>query len=151
MFEWLLRTKTSPDQLKGALDDIEKSRNLVWLYLTDDQESIVGFGALGPVEWRWPDADGEEVAHLQIVYAGIDRRFRGSRDADGSYARQIMEHLIDEARDRSEATFVSLFVHEQNTHASDFYQRLGFEFEDRLNDPDQLTGAMYRAMYRFIR
>jgi ribosomal protein S18 acetylase RimI-like enzyme len=141
VFDWLCRPKGS--EPGGALDDIAKNKTLVWLYRDDGK--VVGFGALAPEQFRFPQDDGPEVEHLQIVYLGVDERCRGRR-----YARAILSDLLAEANERCDAAIVSLFVHEKNHLAIKIYQNYGFEFLSHVNEQDA-SGTVYLAMYTRIR
>ena len=108
----------------------------VWLFETAEGE-IVGFGSLGTSIWRWPPPDGKRTTIVLIPMLGIDTRYHGQPpEKQWRYSRQIMSHLLFEARQLSRQwsgdanqrpQWLVLMVHKENKRAVRFYQRCGFE------------------------
>ena len=94
------------------------------------------------------DEAGQPIDHLQIVYLGVDARFRGK-----GYAREILIDLLAEAEDRSPAPIVSLFVDSENQKACEIYQKpeFGFVRWPHVDERDPDSGVLYLAMYARIR
>jgi ribosomal protein S18 acetylase RimI-like enzyme len=108
----------------------------VWLFETAAGE-LVGFGSLGPARWRWPPPDGSPTVVLLIPMLGLDQRFQGQPpEPEWRFARQIMSHLISEAKamsrqaadeGRAPIVWLVLLVHRDNQRAIRFYEKCGFE------------------------
>jgi ribosomal protein S18 acetylase RimI-like enzyme len=118
----------------------------VFIYF-DEHDEPVGFGALGPMSYRFPTAQSPLMNHLQLVYAGVDLYQRGK-----GYFNEIIIDLLDEAEARSPATFVTLFVDEKNKTALDIYRKpkFGFKRIEYLDETDPETGVRYLAMYAML-
>jgi ribosomal protein S18 acetylase RimI-like enzyme len=131
----------------GAVDDIDARENIVWVYF-DEYDEAVGFGAIGPAVFVYPDVDGADVEHLQIVYAGVDFHHRGR-----GYFKIILSDLLAEAHDRSPAPIVTLFVDSKNRYAREIYERdeFGFMRLPYLDEYDPVSGLTYLAMATLVR
>ena len=102
-----------------------------WLY-RNQAEEVVGFGSLGPIRWRWPLPDGSYANLLIIPMLGIDERFHGKPpEEEWRYSRQIMNHLVYEARQMSAGAkkpieWLLLLVHSDNERAIKLYEKFDF-------------------------
>lgn len=125
--EWLLGS--------DVWESIEKRGTKVWLFRTE-LDVIVGFGSLGMTRRKWPPPDGKYSNLLIIPMLGIDRRFHGQPpDPDKRYSKQILSHLLHEARQlfqsnqnagRETLPLLTLYVHEDNYRAIRLYEKVGF-------------------------
>lgn len=133
--------RAASEWIKGSevFDSIEKSRTKVWVF-RNSSDVVVGFGSLNATGWkRWPPPKGPRSRLLYIPQLGIDSCFQGRpEDPKWRYSKQIMEHLIYEARmlaiqirdTKKKAKHVDLLclhVHKDNEPARKVYER--FEFE----------------------
>lgn len=140
--------RASSEWIKGSevFDSIEKNRTKVWVFRNSSDE-IVGFGSLNATGWkRWPPPDGPRSRLLYIPQLGMDSRFHGKpEDAEWRYSKQIMDHLIFEARELAieirdskppskHVDLLLLHVHKDNIVAQKVYER--FEFQ-RLSGFDE--------------
>jgi ribosomal protein S18 acetylase RimI-like enzyme len=122
-------------QGSDVLDSMNRGTK-VWLFETAESE-IVGFGSLGPARWRWPPPDGSPTVVLLIPMLGLDTRFQGQPpDPEWRFARQIMSHLVSEAKAMSRQAadeagapivWLVLLVRRDNRRAIRFYEKCGFE------------------------
>lgn len=130
----------------GALFDLKKRRvRGIWLYASK-QDGLVGFGSLGPTNWKYPEPDSPPVKHLHIPWVGLRHDLQGRPTGvarDLRYSYQIMGDLIAEAANYTQyPRLLSLYVHHKNQRAIAFYQHLGFVFV-----PHQITDSgQYRGM-----
>jgi ribosomal protein S18 acetylase RimI-like enzyme len=118
-----------------VLDSMRRGTK-VWLFETARGE-IVGFGSLGSTRWRWPPPDGSPTAVLLIPMLGLSARFQGQPpDPEWRFARQIMSHMVSEAKAMSRQAaeesgtpigWLVLLVHRDNERAIRFYEKCGFE------------------------
>jgi ribosomal protein S18 acetylase RimI-like enzyme len=120
-----------------VLDSITHWQTRVWVF-RDESETVVGFGSLGPTQWRWPPPAGDYTRMLMIPQLGIDARFRGQPpDPERRYSNQIMSHLIFEAQEwaseirrtkpaKKHVALLILQVHKNNIPARRLYEK--FEF-----------------------
>ena len=125
--EWILGS--------DVFDSI-KRHTRVWLFETGAGE-VVGFGSVGTARWRWPLPDGSYARIVLLPMLGIGERFWGQpSDPDWRYSKQVMEHLIAEARElvrewpdgaADKLKWLALTVHRDNARAIRFYERCGFE------------------------
>ncbi len=123
--------------IKGSdvLDSMARGTR-VWLFETEENE-VVGFGSLGISQWRWPPPDGLRTTIALIPMIGIDVRYHGKPvDPVWRYSRQIISHLIAEARQlalewpddsTTRPQWLVLMVHQDNPRAIRFYEQAGFE------------------------
>jgi hypothetical protein len=87
--EWL--------RVSDVLHSMQRSTR-VWLF-ENQAGTVVGIASLGVSRWRWPPPDGSLTNILLIPMLGIDVRFQGlPPDPDWKYARQIMSHMLAQAR-----------------------------------------------------
>lgn len=125
--EWLLGSDVIASMSRGTR---------VWLFETAAKE-IVGFGSLGTSRWSWPPPDGNKTTIALIPMLGIAQRFQGEPpDPEWRYSRQIMGHLIAEAKrlasvdataDAPPPQWLVLMVQRDNARAIRFYEQCGFE------------------------
>ena len=138
------------DWIKGGPDGVlehQAQGGEVWLYATDARE-VVGFGALGVSNWRWP-TNKDRPRRVSIITAlGVDRRYHGQPPGppEQRYASQILRDLIHEAsQHREREPLLGLFVHPENGRAIRFYERAGFApFFRTYTDPE--SGVTYQSM-----
>jgi ribosomal protein S18 acetylase RimI-like enzyme len=130
-----LWSRYAAEWIRGSdvLDSMKKGTR-VWIFETAAGE-IVGFGSVGRARWRWPLPDGVYTSILLIPMLGLGTCFQGQPpDPQWRFARQIMSHLIHEAREMSReaasgvrAEWLVLMVHRDNRRAINFYQKCGFD------------------------
>lgn len=135
--EWILGS--------DVLDSMKRWGTRVWLFETEDG-NVVGFGSLGTTRWKWPPPDGPRTTLTIVPMLGVDQRFQGKPDdPEWRYSRQIMLHLIDEARRiRKDWTgqpdqrpdWLILQVQRDNKRAIGFYEKFGFEFLSSAERPN---------------
>ena len=124
---------TCNEWIKGAdvLESMSRGTH-VWLY-RNSKDAIVGFGSVGRCRWRWPLPDGDHTNLVLVPMLGIDERFQGQPpDKEWRYSRQIMDHLIYEAREIASAArkpieWLLLLVHPNNERAVKLYEAFDFE------------------------
>lgn len=111
---------------------IAKHGTKVWLF-RNSVGRVVGYGSVGTVRWRWPLPDGTFTRLPYIPMLGLDHRFHGypPNQPDWRYSHQIMEHLIDAAREinqglKAPVDFVLLMVAADNNGAIRLYKHFDF-------------------------
>lgn len=129
-----------------------KKGTKVWLYL-NQADVVVGFGSLGPSNWRYPDKSSGRTFVVVIPAVAVRREFWGKPDnanPDDRYSSQILQHLIDEAEAwPDEPPAVGLFVHPENKAAIKLYSRFHFSpFHHSFTDPT--TKVTYLSFVRAI-
>jgi len=121
--EWILGS--------DVLDSMQRGTR-VWLFETQDEE-IVGFGSLGPWNWRWPLPNGPKNSVLLIPMLGIATQYQGKPpDPEWRFSNQILDHIIAEAKQLATASAqrprqLLLMVHRDNLRAMKVYERFGFQ------------------------
>ncbi len=128
------------DWIKGGPSDLSALRCMkrrgtkVWLY-RDCAGRLVGFGSLGKSKWSLPDPTTVSI----IPNVAVALEFQGepaTGPKEHKYCRQIMSHLIDEAK-RNRTPYLALFVAPQNEKARRFYEKVGFQYLDDPNEPKE--------------
>ncbi len=120
----------------------------VWLYKTEDGQ-LVGFGAVGPRDWRLPKPKDKPKRISTIPWVAIQKKFRKKPEGASPgewFSGQILDDLINEARGHPEREpFVGLCVHPNNLAAIKVYERAGFA---KLAKPykEPVTGLIYDRM-----
>lgn len=120
-------------------DSIEKQRTKVWVFRNSLNE-VVGFASLNVTNSiKWPPPDGSRNRLLYIPQIGIDSRFHGKPgDPEWRFSKQIMDHLIYEARmfaleiqstkpPSKHVDLLFLHVHKDNVAAQKVYERHDFQ------------------------
>lgn len=121
---------TLPDRALAEMQKKKKNERPAgtWLYASE-KHGLVGYAALAPAKWPYPDANSEGVKHLHILWFGIRRELQGEpRDAERQerYAWQMMRDLQAEVLKRGGDPCLSLYVHVDNKRAIRFYENFGF-------------------------
>lgn len=111
----------------------------VWLYV-NQAGAIVGFGSLGPTNWRYPDPASKRTGVVLIPALAIRREFwrkPDNVDSQERYSSQILRHLVDEASAwPGSPPAVGLYVHPENQAAIKLYERFQFrQFHHSYTDP----------------
>ncbi len=140
--EWI---KAKPDVKHGALYEMKRRKNLnVWLHVNQADE-LIGYSSLGESNWRWPLPADPRVPISVIPNVAIQRRFQGKPDEPPRYSRQIMDHLVFEARQqKNRYPLLGLYVDPRNARAIAMYRRESFEDFQTYTDPDD--GITYCGM-----
>ncbi|MBX9790092.1 MAG: GNAT family N-acetyltransferase [Pirellulales bacterium] len=124
-----------PHAMESALQSMRDKGTTTWLYRLGDA-SILGFGSLGPANWR---IDNRRQEIVIIPHLGIQVQFQGGPagvPSHGKYSRLLLRDLIARARafDIEKRPFLGLYVHESNHKARDLYEKMGFVPIGQLND-----------------
>lgn len=111
----------------------------VWLYF-NQAGAFVGFGSLGPTNWRYPDPSSKRTGVVLIPAVAVQREFWGKPEnvaPQERYSSQILRHLVDEAGHwPGSPPAVGLYVHPENQAAIKLYQRFHFrQFHHSYTDP----------------
>ena len=110
---------------------IEEEGLSVDLYLSDDDDDVIGFGCLVAQEVLL-DGDTDPLGHLlMIAYFGLRTKYhkRPGDDYKHYYARQIFRDLLSEARiRRSDCKMIGLYVNPANVGAIRLYSDPEFGF-----------------------
>ena len=104
---------------------------LAWLYLTDDDEDVIGFGSLVKQEVRLEGASQSLGSLLVIAYFGLQIKYhrKPGDDYKQFYARQIFRDLVAEARKHpSGLRRLALYVSPANVGAIRLYADPEFGF-----------------------
>jgi GNAT superfamily N-acetyltransferase len=122
----------------------------VWLYSTPD-DGIVGYGSLCRSNWSSVPNGRRDMPISLIPSVGVKTQFRGyppGAEKDARYSRQIIRHLMYEARQypiEDRLPLLGLFVHPDNGLAHNFYEKLGFaDYPQFFTDRE--TGDRYQGM-----
>lgn len=114
--QWLKSRPPSP----GACGDLAAG-NRVWLFVNDLAE-LVGVGSCGLARASWPKNSSPLRPATCLTWIGVDHRYRRK-----GYGQQILDHLLHHARQHAvDHPLIVLYVHADNTHATDWYKRNGF-------------------------
>jgi len=89
-----------------------KGKLSVWLHVNEAGD-LVGYSALGTSNWEWPTVADPRVPISVIPNVAIQKRFWGCpKDDPPRYSKQILEHLVFEARKQVDRhPLLGLFVH----------------------------------------
>ncbi len=122
----------------------------VWLYFNQAGD-IVGFGSLGPTNWRYPEPTSKRTAVVLIPAVAIRREFWGKPEnveLEERYSSQILRQLVDEAGAwPGNPPAVGLYVHPENQAAIKLYERFHFhQFHQAYTDPG--TNVTYISFIR---
>jgi len=136
-----------------VVDDLRERTDLrVWIY-TLDEETIVGFGSLGPNEWSLRERGQvkKKLPVMVIPSLGLAREFHGqpteATDKFDRYSSQILDDLIVKAKtDPRGVRWLGLYVHPENRPAISLYQRHDFEFLEKSFYNHKDFGVKYPAM-----
>jgi ribosomal protein S18 acetylase RimI-like enzyme len=150
--------KEVSDWLKGTAEPaVESALNAihhpthpsrVWLY-RDQDENMVGFGALARSEWRWTRGKDPWIPVTVITWCAIHSDFQGDNyePKHMRYSNQIMDDLIGEASEDAERyPVLGLFVQEENVGAIKLYRRFKFFSEGLEGFTDPKTKMTYVKM-----
>jgi hypothetical protein len=140
--DWI---KAPPGVKNGALHELSKRKGKleVWLHVNKSHE-IVAYSALGVSNWEWPTSADPRVPISVIPNLAIQVKFWGKPVDPPRYSKQILDHLIFEARKHSERQpLLGLFVDPRNERAIRAYQRAGFQTYFRRYADD---GVEYQSM-----
>ena len=146
--DWLKGPKNlGHNSALGTITD-PKAPNRVWLY-RNQEERLVGFGAIGRSEWRWTKGKDPWVPVSLIIWCGIHVEFQNDRcePKEMRYSNQIVEDLIAAAAEDSEQfPVLGLCVAQDNSKATKLYKRFKF-FEEGLGTyTDSATNRTYQKM-----
>jgi GNAT superfamily N-acetyltransferase len=135
-----------------ALEAIRRGA-LVWLFVNAAGD-VVGYGALGASNWRYPDPSSRRVPVQTLIRVAVQRRFQGqpAGPAEARYSRQILDHLLAAAWDRVDTVspLLGRLVHPDNVRAIRFYEKTGFRpFSHVYREPN--SGVEYRSMIYELR
>lgn len=137
----------APVQVKnGALAEMRKRKGKlqVWLQVNAADE-LVGYSSLGESNWNWPLPDDPRVPVNLIPNVAIQKRFHRKPDDPPRYSKQIMDHLIFEARQHTERhPLLGLYVDPRNVAALKVYRREGFQ--DFKTFTDEQEGITYLGL-----
>lgn len=108
------------DWIKSANNE-ERTRpdTDTWVYVSDD-DRLVGYAALCPSRWRWPEPKSPSTAINIVPALGIHREFWGEPRGEGErrYSDQIMDDLIAEALKHPDRGYLlGLYVHSHTNRA----------------------------------
>ncbi|MFO1023139.1 MAG: GNAT family N-acetyltransferase [Planctomycetales bacterium] len=112
--------------IKGekCLDSIQNRQTSVWLFYSD--EEFVGFGSLGPTNWRMPTQKDPPIPVTIIPALAVDTKFQGRVCSTGNtYSHDILHFLLERAQE-TKVSRVVLYVHEDNAKAIALYKKFGF-------------------------
>lgn len=141
--EWI----KAPVAIKnGAIGQLHKKKSQlqVWLHINAADE-LVGFSSLGPSNWKWPTPDDPRVPISIIPNVAIQKRFHGKPEEPPRYSKQMMDHLVFEARQHQDRhPLLGLYVDPRNTPAIKLYRREGFQ--DFQTYTDAVDGITYQGM-----
>lgn len=119
---------------------------MVWLFRNITNQ-IIGFGSVGPINWRWPLPNGNYTRLLYIPMLGIDQRYQGQPpDREWRYSHQIMQHLKFAAHQmnadlKTPSEWLLLLVAPDNAGAIHLYEQFDFQLL-----PDVTRGPGLRVM-----
>ena len=116
-----------PDSILEDLDLQERtlrwskllSKPDYWIFVAEDQESVVGFCSLAPA--RDGEEDPKAVVELITLYVDPEKWGQG-------FGKALSEAALQRAR-KGGFQEVVLWVLRENLRARDFYDRLGFRVE----------------------
>jgi hypothetical protein len=116
----------------------------VWLHVNQADE-LVGYSSLGESNWRWPLPSDPRVPISIIPNVAIQKRFHGKPDDPPRYSKQILDHLVFEARRQTHRhPLIGLYVDPRNAVAVKVYRREGFQDFQTYTDP--ADGVTYQGM-----
>jgi hypothetical protein len=137
--------KAEPNVKNGALYELRKRKGKlqVWLHVNEGNE-LVGYSSLGESNWHWPLPEDPRVPISVIPNVAIEKRFHRKPDECPRYSKQIMDHLVFEARQfQNRYPLLGLYVDPRNAGAIKVYLREGFQDFQEYTDSDGIT---YRGM-----
>ncbi len=141
--------KGHPDEtLDCALGAIAGDNTQVWLYRTEEGD-LIGFGSIGPTEWRVPTHKSEFKKISVIPWVAVDSRFQHKPEnaaKNERFAVLILRDLQAEAEEhRDRDRYLGLCVHRDNVGAIKLYEWFGF---GKMTKPyrDRQTGIIYNKM-----
>lgn len=141
--DWL-KGPLEADSALAAISNTQRPVR-VWLYRREEDEALVGFGALGLSRWRWTTKKDPYIPLTVIVWVALGKGFRGqpAGPKESRYSSLIIEDLVAEALDTKDThPILGLFVHKDNTAAINLYRRHKFTAElDAPSDPNYLRMA----------
>lgn len=99
----------------------------VWLFYTDDDSGLIGFGSLGTTDWRLPTQSDPPSTVSIIPALAVSTSFQRQRPHEESptYARMILDFLIVKAVEAGRDRLV-LYVDKRNEPAIQLYRKAGF-------------------------
>ena len=90
-----------------------------WIFVAEDQESLVGFCSLVPA--RDGEEDSKAVAEMTTIYVDPEKWGQG-------FGKALSEAALQKAR-KGGFHEIILWVLRENHRARDFYERLGFQLD----------------------
>ena len=110
---------------KSVRESMLNRNTSVWIYFNSNDD-FVGFGSLGPSQWKYPGPrDKMLLSCIPMLGVGSQFHRRG-------YGRQILRDLRRKAESqKTDRPLLGLWVHPENTAAIALYHGDGFTELDR--------------------
>jgi ribosomal protein S18 acetylase RimI-like enzyme len=135
------------DPQGGALMAVRLELSEVRLFFCPRNRALMGYGAIGIEEWRFPDGSTVRVWVLQ--YAGVHTNFRhqANIDSNARFGRRLLAGMLREVQIRGGCEQIGLFVDPENPARARYRDELLFRELDVEQDGDRRWVRMVRPLH----